>query len=69
MTVPPLGFGTAAIMGRLSRRRGLAALERAHAAGIRHFDTARSYGWGEAERVVGIFLRSHAREVIRQVTK
>jgi len=69
MTVPPLGFGTAAIMGRVSRRRGLAALERAHAAGIRHFDTARSYGWGEAERVVGTFLRGHAREDIRLVTK
>jgi aryl-alcohol dehydrogenase-like predicted oxidoreductase len=69
MTVPSLGFGTAAIMGRISRRRGLAALERAHAAGIRHFDTARSYGWGEAERVVGAFLRGHAREDIRLVTK
>jgi aryl-alcohol dehydrogenase-like predicted oxidoreductase len=62
-------LGTAAIMGRVSRRRGLAALERAHAAGIRHFDTARSYGWGEAERVVGTFLRGHAREDIRLVTK
>jgi aryl-alcohol dehydrogenase-like predicted oxidoreductase len=69
MTVPSLGFGTAAIMGRVSRRRGLVALERAHAAGIRHFDTARSYGWGEAERVVGTFLRGHAREDIRLVTK
>jgi hypothetical protein len=69
MSVPALGFGTGAIMGRVSRRRGLAALERAHAAGIRHFDTARSYGWGEAERVVGAFLRGHSREEIRVVTK
>jgi aryl-alcohol dehydrogenase-like predicted oxidoreductase len=69
MNVPDLGFGTGAIMGRVSRRRGLAALERAHAAGIRHFDTARSYGWGEAERVLGSFLRGHAREEIRLVTK
>jgi len=64
-----LGFGTGAIMGRISRRQGLAALERAYAAGIRHFDTARSYGWGEAEGVVGEFLRGHAREEIRVVTK
>jgi len=69
MSVPDLGFGTGAIMGRVSRRRGLAALERAHAAGIRHFDTARSYGWGEAEGVLGKFLRGHAREEIRLVTK
>jgi len=64
-----LGFGTGAIMGRVSRRQGLAALERAYAAGIRHFDTARSYGWGEAESVVGEFLRGHPREEIRLVTK
>lgn len=69
MSVPDLGFGTGAIMGRVSRRRGLAALERAHAAGIRHFDTARSYGWGEAEGVLGEFLRGHARGEMRLVTK
>ena len=67
--VPPLGFGTAAIMGRVSRRRGDEALERAHAAGIRHFDTARSYGWGESESVVGDFLRRHVRAEIRVVSK
>lgn len=69
MTVPTLGFGTAAIMGRVSRRAGTAALERAYAAGIRHFDTARSYGWGEAEGVVGAVLGRHRREDIRIVTK
>jgi aryl-alcohol dehydrogenase-like predicted oxidoreductase len=67
--IPALGFGTAAIMGRISRREGEAALERAHAAGIRHFDTARSYGWGEAERVVGGVLGRHAREEIHLVSK
>ena len=69
MTIPALGFGTAAIMGRVSGRRGARALERAHAAGIRHFDTARSYGWGAAEGVVGAFLRKHERSEIRLVTK
>jgi aryl-alcohol dehydrogenase-like predicted oxidoreductase len=69
VTVPALGFGTAAILGRVSRRRGADALERAYAEGIRHFDTARSYGWGAAESVVGAFLRRHVREEIRLVTK
>ena len=69
MNVPDLGFGIGAIMGRVSRRHGLAALERGPAAGIRHFDTARSYGWGEAEGVLGTFPRGHAREEIRLVTK
>jgi aryl-alcohol dehydrogenase-like predicted oxidoreductase len=67
--IPALGFGTAAIMGRISRRNGAEALERAHAAGIRHFDTARSYGWGEAESVIGDFLRGHDRGEIRVVSK
>ncbi len=69
MTIPELGFGTATIMGRVSRSAGTAALERALAAGVRHFDTARSYGWGEAERVVGNALRKHRREDLRIVTK
>lgn len=69
MMVPELGFGTAPIMGRVSRRNGLAALERAHAAGIRHFDTARSYGWGEAEGIVGAFVGHHVRSEIQLVTK
>lgn len=69
MTIPALGIGTAAIMGRVSRSAGTAALERALAAGVRHFDTARSYGWGEAERVVGNALRKHRREDLRIVTK
>jgi len=67
--IPALGFGTAAIMGRISRREGEAAIERAHAAGIRHFDTARSYGWGDAERVVGGVLGRHDRSEIRIVSK
>jgi predicted oxidoreductase len=69
MTVPSLGSGTAAIMGRVPRRRGAEALERANAAGVRHFDTARSYGWGSAEGVVGAFLRERPRAEIRLVTK
>lgn len=69
MTIPSLGFGTAAIMGRVSRRHGAEALERAYGAGIRHFDTARSYGWGSAEGVIGAFLRNHPRADIRLVTK
>src|SRR5882672_5203392 len=69
MTIPALGFGTAAIKGRVSHRQGADALERAYVAGVRHFDTARSYGWGAAEGVVGNFIRRHPRGDIRLVTK
>jgi aryl-alcohol dehydrogenase-like predicted oxidoreductase len=52
-----LGFGCAAIMGRVGRRQSLRALAAAYDAGINFFDTARSYGYGESETVVGEFLR------------
>lgn len=52
-----LGFGCANLMGRVSRRQSLRALAAAHDRGITVFDTARSYGWGESEAVVGEFAR------------
>src|SRR5580704_1283541 len=52
-----LGFGCASIMGRVGRRQSLQALAAAYDAGINFFDTARSYGYGESETVVGEFLR------------
>jgi len=69
MTVPDLGFGTASIMGRVSQRKGIDALEQAYSAGIRHFDTARSYGWGATEKVLGSFLSHRPREDFRLVSK
>jgi D-threo-aldose 1-dehydrogenase len=46
-------------MGAMSLRDSLALLEAAFDAGIRHVDTAPSYGIGQAERCVGEFLRRH----------
>ena len=54
-----LGFGGSSIMGALGRRDSLAMLEIAFDAGIRHFDTAPMYGYGEAEACLGAFLRRH----------
>lgn len=54
-----LGFGGSSIMGALGRRDSLAMLEAAFDAGIRHFDTAPMYGYGEAEACLGDFLRRH----------
>jgi D-threo-aldose 1-dehydrogenase len=50
-----LGFGT--VGGGLSRARRLDLYERAFAAGITHFDTARSYGLGGAERTLAAFVK------------
>lgn len=51
-----LGFGCAPILGRVGRKESLRALAAAYDHGIRHFDVARSYGFGEAEALLGEFL-------------
>ena len=58
-----LGFGCTALMGSLTRRQSLALLEAAWDAGIRHFDVAPAYGWGEAESCLGEFLNRHSGEI------
>jgi aryl-alcohol dehydrogenase-like predicted oxidoreductase len=52
-----LGFGCSSMLGRVGRRDSLAALGAAYDAGINFFDTARSYGYGESEALLGEFLR------------
>ena len=59
-----LGFGCAAVMGRSGRRQSLRALHAACDGGITFFDTARSYGYGESESVVGEFVRGRRDRVI-----
>lgn len=54
--MPPLtvlGFGCAALLGRASRRESEIAVKTALDAGITFFDTARSYGYGESEGLLG----------------
>ena len=53
---PRLGFGCGSVMGRVGRRESLAAMHAAWDAGVTLFDTARSYGYGEAEALLGEFL-------------
>ena len=56
-----LGLGCAAMMGSAGRRESLAALAAASDAGINFFDTARSYGYGASEGLLGEFFQSNAR--------
>jgi D-threo-aldose 1-dehydrogenase len=58
-----LGFGTTSMMGLPSTKERLALLECVFESGIRHFDTAPLYGYGEAERVLGEFLRGRRDQV------
>ena len=63
-----LGFGTTSMMGLPATRDRLGLLEGAFETGIRHFDTAPYYGYGEAERVLGKFL-TRRRDQVTITTK
>jgi len=58
-TTTRLGFGCSNLMGATNRRNSLRLLEAAYDAGIRHFDVAPRYGYGEAESCLGEFLQHH----------
>jgi len=49
-------FGCASVGGRVSKRDSLKAMSLAFDRGVSGFDVARSYGYGEAERVLGDFI-------------
>ena len=63
-----LGIGCAPLMGGVGRRESLALLELAHSLGVTHIDTARSYGYGEAESMVGDFIAGR-RDAVTVTTK
>ena len=56
ITTSVLGFGCGSVLGRVGRSASLRAMNTAWDAGITLFDTARSYGYGDAEAVLGEFL-------------
>ena len=59
-----LGFGCAPLMGRVGRKDSLAALAAAEDAGVNFFDTARSYGYGESEGLLGGFLKGRRHSMV-----
>jgi aryl-alcohol dehydrogenase-like predicted oxidoreductase len=61
---PALGFGCGAMMGRVGRTASLAALSAAYDAGVIFYDTARSYGYGESEALLGEFFRGRREQVV-----
>jgi D-threo-aldose 1-dehydrogenase len=58
-----LGYGCSSLMARTGRQESLRLLSAAFDAGITHFDVARSYGYGEAEGVLGEFISGRRDEV------
>lgn len=59
---PAVGFGCSSLTGT-SPSNANRVLQTAFDAGVRHFDTARYYGYGEAEGILGTFLKSRRSEV------
>lgn len=58
-----LGFGCSALLGPRSEEEALRLLSTVYNSGIRHFDTAPIYGYGEAEKVLGKFLQGRRDQV------
>ncbi len=52
-----LAYGCAPIMGRYGKKESQYILETGFDLGVRHFDVARSYGYGEAESLLGNFIK------------
>jgi D-threo-aldose 1-dehydrogenase len=59
---PAVGFGCSSLTGT-GPSNANRVLQTAFDAGVRHFDTARYYGYGEGEGILGRFLRSRRSEV------
>jgi D-threo-aldose 1-dehydrogenase len=59
---PAVGFGCSSLTGT-DPSNANRVLETAFDAGVRHFDTARYYGYGEGEGILGRFLKGRRPEV------
>ncbi len=57
VTTTVLGYGCSALLGEKTRDEAKALLQAAFDGGVRHFDVARVYGYGDAERIVGEWVQ------------
>ncbi|HEX3377094.1 MAG TPA: aldo/keto reductase [Candidatus Acidoferrales bacterium] len=62
MRVPVIGFGCSAL-SNAGEKKALQLLETAFDAGVRHFDVARYYGYGESEGILGKFAKSRRAQI------
>lgn len=58
-----IGFGTTALLSLSDEKERQQVLHTAFEAGITHFDTAPYYGYGEAERILGRFIKDRRDKV------
>src|SRR5471032_2127488 len=69
LTVSRLGFGTASLHHLVRSKERRALMAAALDAGFTHFDTARMYGEGLAERSLGDFMAGGLRQRVTLATK
>jgi D-threo-aldose 1-dehydrogenase len=62
LPIPAIGFGCSSLAS-VGKKKALELLGTAFDAGVRHFDVARFYGYGEAEALLGLFLKTRRAEV------
>jgi D-threo-aldose 1-dehydrogenase len=60
--IPVIGFGCSSLAS-VGEKKAQQLLGTAFDAGVRHFDVARYYGYGEAEGLLGAFVKSRRAEV------
>ena len=60
--IPVVGFGCSALSNS-GEKIALQLLETAFDAGVRHFDVARYYGYGESEGILGKFAKSRRAQI------
>jgi aryl-alcohol dehydrogenase-like predicted oxidoreductase len=59
-----IGFGCAPILGAVDSKTAKEAINLALELGVNHFDLARSYGYGEAEKFVGKLLMPNRKNIV-----
>lgn len=57
ITISRIGFGCASLTSHNDRAKAISILNTALDAGVTHFDTARLYGMGHSESILGEFIR------------
>jgi D-threo-aldose 1-dehydrogenase len=62
ISTPVIGFGCSSLAS-VGRTNAIRLLESAFDVGIRHFDVARYYGYGETEGILGTFIKSRRAQV------
>jgi D-threo-aldose 1-dehydrogenase len=60
--IPVVGFGCSSLTS-VALKKALRLLDSAFDVGVRHFDVARYYGYGETESILGAFIKSRRAQV------